>query len=84
MLESLVAKISIKDHTVGATRHFAFGEPQTNFDELLIVKFGQEDFNIIYVRDGKEITDTGHSSLAAALDHANYEFGIDEKDWIFI
>lgn len=63
--------------------HNISGFGELSFDELRVVKFGDDEFNLLYMNNGVEITDTCHDSLEEALIQANYEFQLIEEGWIF-
>ena len=84
MTETLVAQYRFPAPSSGKTTHITSAGVEDGFDELKIVKYGPQEYNILYFRLGKEITDTGHGSLDEALEQANFEFGISEEHWVFV
>ena len=83
MVEVVVAHYRFSSPIEGQTTHITSNRVQDGFDELKIVKHGPEEFNLLYFRDGANITDTGHGSVDEALAQASFEFGISRKDWQF-
>ncbi len=57
------------------------GATLVEFDELQVIKFGEREYYLIYLLGGKELTDTFHDSFEAALDQANFEFGLSVDQW---
>lgn len=67
----------------GTTSHFVRGVLTPVPDELVIVKFGEDEFNVIHMQYGVEITDTGHATIEEAIEQVGFEFEYDEKRWEF-
>ena len=63
--------------------HTVAGADVSKFDELRIVKFGDDEYNLLYMNKGTEVTDTCHPCLQEALEQANYEFDLNIDEWVF-
>lgn len=52
--------------------------------KLQITKYpNYEGFYLIYLdKNGEEITDTYHENIEDAMNQAEWEFGINKKDWV--
>jgi hypothetical protein len=79
----IVASYSGKLRPTGNCTHRVGGEVVQIFDELQIEKFSENEFYLLYFRDGNEVTDTYHGTFDAALEQAEFEFGITLDDWKF-
>jgi hypothetical protein len=67
----------------GRTRHLVGGAPIAKPSALRIVSYdGDPGFYLLYLdTEGKELTDTYHDTLEAALDQAEWEFGVTPDEW---
>jgi hypothetical protein len=67
----------------GKTRHYLGGTFAPVPCDLRIVKYANDQgFYLFYCNgDGVELTDTYHETLEAAMDQADWEFGIKEEEW---
>jgi predicted alpha/beta superfamily hydrolase len=63
------------------TIHTVRGRHITSFDKLQIVCFDGSAYNMLYFRDGEEVTDAGHDSVEELMSQAQFEFGIPPDDW---
>lgn len=68
----------------GKTRHFRGGELLPAPAELQIVVFSDAPGYVLLYLDveGREMTDTLHDSLEAAIDQAEWEFNVKAEDWV--
>lgn len=75
-----------KHKPTGFTKHYR-GEGLLPMPaQLKIVQYsGDSGYLLLYLdKDGNEMTDTYHETLDEALEQANFEFGIREKEWTII
>lgn len=84
MSEKVVARFKGELTPTGKTTHNVNGLPVDNFDELRVIQFSANEFNLLYFENGREVTDTGHASLVEALEQAEFEFSISPTEWVLI
>lgn len=67
----------------GKTKHTVHGIVVEPPYELRILQFKFDaGYYLVHIdKSGNELADTCHESLKKAMEQANFEFGIKEKDW---
>jgi hypothetical protein len=66
------------------TRHYRYGELLPAPDSVEIVELvpAAPGYYLLYLdKDGTEMNDTWHETIAAAMEQAEYEFGLLREDW---
>ncbi len=75
--------LSAKHRPTGRTRHYRDGALIQAPAALKIAKcLDSTGYYLLYLdQTGSELTDTYHESLEAAVDQAEWEFGVSRSDW---
>lgn len=74
-----------KHHRLGNTKHYINGKIYDKLPcELKILEYENvKGFYLIHFDEhGDEITNTFHENVQGALNQAEFEFGINENEWI--
>ena len=83
--EKIIFKVSLTDKhkPTGRTVHTRDGNPIHVPAGLAIVQLsGDPGFYLYYLdSNGREITDTYHSTIEQAMKQASFEFGVEVTDW---
>jgi hypothetical protein len=83
--EKILFKITLTDKhkPTGRTVHTSNGRLLDPPKALAIAQFPKDPGFYLYYLDsnGKEQTDTYHSTIEQAKKQATYEFGVEEADW---
>ena len=75
--------LSQRHKPTGKTRHYIGIEPLSPPVSLEIVKYSEAEGCYLLYLDGSghEQTDTWHASMRAAIEQAEWEFGVTEDEW---
>jgi hypothetical protein len=81
----VIASARIPGGANSRAEHTVDGVPVSSAFWLRIIQFeGEEGMYLIrYGVDQKELTDTLHDTLSAAMDQAEFEYGTTPGDWQF-
>jgi hypothetical protein len=83
--EKILFKVTLtgKHKPTGRTVHTSNGRLLDAPKGLTIAQFPNDPSFYLYYLDsnGKEQTDTYHSTIEQAKDQASFEFGVEESDW---
>ena len=84
ILKSVKLNVS-KHHRTGGTVHYVDGKKVEKLPYRLDIISYKEDTGVYLLHidiDNQEITDTYHESQEDAMAQAEWEFGVQTKDWI--
>ncbi len=85
MLFSVIKKVLLQQHhfNTGKVRHYVLGSIAPDPKELRIVSYQNDPgYYLLYIdAKGKEITDTYHDTIEAAIKQAEFEFNVKKNEW---
>ena len=81
---TIVRVVDLEPHhaRTGHTRHYAVSEQLRPPARLIIVQYGEREFNLIHLDAmGHEMTDTFHETVQDAMEQASLEFLVVPEEW---